>query len=75
MLRSETERQTLTCSVKLSPAEYADLFDLESGGADIRSLFRLTAGEASSLFTLLAVESYDPQTEVALCRFRRVMRD
>lgn len=75
MLRSEAERQTFACGVRLSPAEYADLFDLESGGADIRSWFRLAAGESSSLFTLAAIDSYDPQTEVAQCRFQRVMRD
>jgi len=75
MLRSDACRQIMTCSVRLAPAEYVALFDLEGGGADIRSLFRLAAAESSSLFTLLAIESYDPETEVARCRFRRVMRD
>lgn len=75
MLRNEACRQTMTCSIRLAPAEYVALFDLEGGGADIRSLFRLTAAESSSLFTLLAIESYDPLTEVARCRFQRVMRD
>lgn len=75
MLRAEASRQIFTCSIRLSPAEYVELFDLEGDGADIRSLFRLTAGESSSLFTLLAIESYDPETEVARCRFQRAMRD
>lgn len=75
MLHAEAARHIFTCSIRLSPAEYVELFDLEGDGADIRSLFRLTAGESSSLFTLLAVESYDPETEVARCRFQRAMRD
>ena len=75
MLAAEAARQTLVCDIRLEPSEYADLFDLESGGADIRSTFRLRAGDESSLFTLRAVERYDPESRTARCRFMRTMRD
>ena len=67
-------RQMLECDIHLSPAEYASLFDPNSG-VTLRSHFRLEACGQSSLFRLERIESYNTATHVARCIFARRMVD
>lgn len=69
-----TTRQTLECDIRLSPAEYAALFDPTSD-VTLRSHFRLEACGANSLFRLDSIEHYDPVNHVAHCIFARRMVD
>ena len=69
------QRQRITIDIRLSPALYMSLFDPDSGGATIRSRFRLRMGGGSSLFRLDEILSYDIERGVARCRFQRLMCD
>jgi len=75
-LAAEDDRQQVTLRLRIAPDEYAALFRLAGEPhPTIRSLFRLQIAGGSSLFTLRAVEAYDPREGAARCRFERLSRD
>ena len=59
-IAAEEDRQQVTLRLRIAPDEYA-------------ALFRFAGG--SSLFTLRAVEAYDPREGVAHCTFDRLCDD
>lgn len=74
-LQERSTRQKLECDLRLSPVEYAALFDLNSDVATICSNFRLKVCGQSALFRLEAIESYDVKSHVAHCVFVRRLSD
>ena len=74
-LEERSTRQRLECDLRLSPVEYAALFDPDGGGATIRSNFRLMVCGQSALFRLESIESYDAKSHVAHCVFVRRLSD
>ena len=66
----------VTLRLRIAPDEYAALFRF-AGEAHptIRSRFRFRFAGGSSLFTLRAVEAYDPREGVAHCTFDRLCDD
>ena len=74
-LRERAERQRLECDIRITPLEYASLFDPYASGATLRSIFRLDACGQNALFRLDAIDSYNPVTHVAHCVFVRRMND
>lgn len=76
VVERQTLRQRLTIVLHVAPDEFAALEWADGGThASLRSTFRLDAGGESSLYRLEAVESYDPRSGAAKCRFIRLMRD
>lgn len=75
-VEAEEDRQQVTLRLRIAPDEYAALFRF-AGEAHptIRSRFRFGFAGGSSLFTLRAVEAYDPRAGVARCTFDRLSRD
>lgn len=70
-----TLRGELRCKVYLPTYEYVSLLDPHNTECSIRSRFRLKVEGVSALYTLRAVEDYDPETGVATAIFRRTMYD
>lgn len=70
-----SQRERLVCRLRLTPVEYAALFDPRSDRATIRSLFRLRVGANSSLFRLERIAEYDPESHTATCSFWRTLND
>ena len=75
-IAAEEDRQQVTLRLRIAPDEYAALFRF-TGEAHptIRSRFRFRFAGGSSLFTLRAVEAYDPREGVAHCTFDRLCDD
>ena len=75
-IAAEEDRQQVTLRLRIAPDEYAALFRF-AGEAHptIRSRFRFRFAGGSSLFTLRAVEAYDPREGVAHCTFDRLCDD
>ncbi len=73
--RERDTRQTLTTDIYLPPEQYVALLDPNSGGANIRSRFRLNIQNSSSLFRLDAIEGYDSERYIARCRFQRLCEE
>lgn len=74
-LSERSTRGVFISSIKLRPDEYIALLDPATEGANIRSRFRLKSEYGSSLFTLLSIEEYDTENQIAKCRFRRTLTD
>ena len=74
-LKELSTKQRVTCRLRVMPHEYVDLFDPESEGASILSLFRLNIDGESSLFRLWAIDEYDMATNRATCVFQRITTD
>ena len=74
-LKELSTKQRVTCRLRVMPHEYVDLFDPESEGASILSLFRLNIEGESSLFRLCAIDEYDMATNRATCVFQRITTD
>lgn len=68
-------RQLLTTDIYLPPEQYVALLDPNSGGANLRSRFRLNIQNSSSLFRLDAIEGYDSKRHIARCRFQRLCEE
>ena len=75
-IAAEEDRQQVTLRLRIAPDEYAALFRF-AGEAHptIRSHFRFRFAGGSSLFTLRAVEAYNPREGVAHCTFDRLCDD
>jgi hypothetical protein len=74
-LKECAERGSLRCTLYLPAADYLALLDPNNSDLSIRSRFRLEVAGASSLYTLLSVEHYNPDSGVATCLFRRTTTD
>lgn len=73
---AEDDRQRVTLRLRIAPDEYAALFRFDGEAhPTIRSRFRFGFAGGTSLFTLRAVETYDPREGVARCTFDRLSRD
>lgn len=70
-----TLRGELRCKLYIPVQEYVALFDPRNIECSIRSRFRLEVEGVSTLYTLRAVENYDPESGVATALFRRTMYD
>lgn len=70
-----TLRGELRCKLYLPMHEYVALFDPHNSACSIRSRFRLKIEGVSALYTLRAVENYDPERGVATALFRRTLHD
>lgn len=74
-LEERAKRQRLECDIRLTPMEYAALFDPYGSGAMLRSHFRLDVCGQEALFRLEAIEEYDFRTHTAHCVFMRRLAD
>lgn len=74
-LEENSKREMFTTDILLPAEQYVALFDPNTPGANICSVFRLRVGGGTSLFRLDSIISYDPATSVARCRFKRLLRD
>lgn len=73
---AEDDRQRVTLRLQIAPDEYAALFRFDGEAhPTIRSRFRFGFAGGTSLFTLRAVETYDPREGVARCTFDRLSCD
>lgn len=68
-------RGELRCKIYLPVVEYVTLFDPHNDNCSIRSRFRLEVEGVSALYTLRAIEEYDPKRCVATALFRRTLSD
>lgn len=71
----EAKRHRIRLHMRLAPHDYAALFDPRPGHASIRSCFRLTVNGETSVYTLHAIEGYDPHAESTPCIFTRLLKD
>ena len=74
-LACEERGLRITLRMHLTPADAAALFDGSVEGPSVRSLFRLRTGGQSALYTLEAVENYNPATGYARCTFLKTDND
>lgn len=74
-LKASAMRGSLRCDIHLPVSDYLAMLDPKSSQFSIRSRFRLEVAGASSLYTLLSVESYNPESGIATCLFRRTTTD
>lgn len=70
-LKEESEGAVVTLSLRLLPEEVAALQQFRAGMPSVRSRFRLDfdARSAGALYTLRAVDRYDPSQAVVRCTF------
>ena len=61
--------RVLTLRLRLTPDEWASLQHPDGQWPSVASLFRLTLGGESGLYTLDAADDYDPRDGMARCRF------
>lgn len=74
-LREESLRRRLRLTMHLTPVELSSLGEWEHQGANMRSTFVLTLSGQRAKYRLEAVESYDAESERAVCRFIRQIND
>lgn len=74
-LRECATCQMLTTDIYLPPEQYVAMLDPNSGGANIRSRFRLNIQNSPALFRLDAIEGYDSKRHIARCRFQRLCEE
>ena len=68
-------RRRLRLTMHLTPIELSSLGEWEHQGANLRSTFVLNLSGQRAKYRLEAVESYDAESERAVCRFVRQMND
>lgn len=73
--RGESLRRSLRVWMRVAPHELVALTDCSNEGPNIRSRYHLNLGGQGANYLLDAVERYDAQAGLALCRFRRTMED
>lgn len=73
--RREALRERITLTVRLDPGEYAALFAPGTGGAEIRSVFRIDTGRGVVRALLCSVGEYDPAEGAVRCGFDRLEED
>ncbi len=73
---AEDDRQRLMLRLRIAPDEYAALFRFDGDAhPTIRSCFRFRLAGGESLYTLAAIDDYDPREGTAHCTFDRLSRD
>lgn len=68
-MEEESAGPELAVWLHLTPEDMAGLLAGDGKSPSVRSLYRLEIGGQSALWTLRAVEGYDPQKSLTLCRF------
>lgn len=75
-LEADDTRQCLSLRLKILPEEFAALGRLDdTGHPSLRSCFRFRFAGGESLYTLTAIEAYNPRTGIAEALFNRLSKD
>ena len=68
----ENECRYLSLTMRISPAEFDNLFHFVEGKPSIRSAFVLNINGVAHRYRLHAIERYNPSTGEARCKFAQI---
>ena len=71
----EERYERITLTLRIDPDEYEALLTPGTGGAELRSVFRIDTGGGVVRATLHALGEYDPEARCARCTFNRLAEE
>lgn len=71
----EERYERITLTLRIDPDEYEALLTPGTGGAELRSIFRIDSGGGVVRATLHALGEYDPEARCARCTFNRLAEE